>query len=449
MPLLIAIAARAIHIARKPLDVRLKRRSAGPMTAIAVGIIILLAWDWLRPAGISASYFVGDAAGVTTVYLMTLALVLATRLTWIEKWFGGLDRMYFWHKQCAQWSMFVLPAHIVLTQTARENVSPRDDAGISRLGLVLGIMSAAALVALVAISLARVGRLLNMPYERWLLIHRFTGLWVILGLIHGLALDPIIRASTPLRVVYLTVGTVGVLAYAYDELIRRRREPRAPYIVTRVERPSPAILDVTLTPTGPDSPSVTGGRFVYLRVGGNRAWREHPFSIAGTYPDGSVRLTIRALGPGTTSLVKDVATGAPATISGPYGLFDHTVGGPRQIWIAGGIGIAPFLGWLTQPEDTLPQADLFYCTPSAERAPFMAELSATAHDHPRLRVHPHFSATDGHLTASKIEALTGPLEPDTHVFLCGPTSLTKAIVRGLRANGVAKDHLHREHFSFR
>ncbi|MFJ6088008.1 hypothetical protein ACIQI8_42255 [Streptomyces sp. NPDC092369] len=41
-------------------------------------------------------------------------------------------------------------------------------------------------------------------------------------------------------------------------------------------------------------------------------------------------------------------------------MFDHTLGGPRQIWIAGGIGIAPFLGWLTHTAAEPPRTDLFY-----------------------------------------------------------------------------------------
>ncbi|MHB9859635.1 ferredoxin reductase family protein [Streptomyces sp. YIM S03343] len=449
MPFLIAMAAYAVRIARRPLDARLKKRHAGPLTVSTLGVLLLLAWDRLRPTDISAGYFLGELAGVCTVYLMTLALVLATRLTWLEQWFGGLDRMYVWHKQYALWSMLLLAPHILLTQTAAENIGPDQATQLARTGLVLGIVSAVGLLVLVAVSLARVGRILRLPYERWLLLHRATGLLVLLALVHGWAMDPVIGGSTALRVVYLTMGAVGLAAYGYDELIRRRREPRADYTVHRVERPAVGITDVTLTPTGPVTLPVMGGQFVYLRIGGNHARREHPLSVAGTYPDGSVRLTIRALGRGTRSIYADLREGLPATLTGPYGMFDHTLGGPRQIWIAGGIGIAPFLGWLGEPDDALPRADLFYCAPSLDEAPFLTELTSAASDHPGLRVHPHFSKAEGHLTVDRIEAITGPLAPDTHVFLCGPASLTKSLMRSLRAHGIPGDHLHTEYFAFR
>ena len=42
MPFLIAVYA--IRIARKPLDVRLKRRHAGALVVAAIGVVLGLAW---------------------------------------------------------------------------------------------------------------------------------------------------------------------------------------------------------------------------------------------------------------------------------------------------------------------------------------------------------------------------------------------------------------------
>lgn len=449
MPFLIAIALYAVMIARRPLDARLKKRHAGPLAMAAGGVSLFLAWDWLHPPGISTVYFLGEFVGVTAVYLMTWTLVLATRLKWLEQWFGGLDRMYFWHKQYALWSMLLLLPHILLTGQGGGGADPGQAAQLAQTGRALGVVSAVGLLALVAVSLARVSRILRLPYERWLFLHRLIGLLVLIALVHGWALDRIIGGSIPLMTVYVTMGAIGMAAYAYDELVLRRRTPRAGYTVHRVERPGPGIVDVTLTPTGPTALPLTGGQFVYLRVGGDRAWREHPFSVAGTDADGSVRLTIRALGRDTRRLYADLREGLPATVSGPYGMFDHTLGGSRQIWIAGGIGIAPFLGWLTHPSGTLPRADLFYSAPTADEAPFLPELTAAGVRQPGLKFHPYFSRSHGRLTAGKIQAAAGPLTPDTHVFLCGPASMVAGLTRDLHRHGIPRDHLHAEHFAFR
>ncbi|WP_329351893.1 hypothetical protein OG226_41345 [Streptomyces sp. NBC_01261] len=72
------------------MDVRLKKHHAGPPAVAAGADVLCIAWDWLRSDGISTVYFIGEFAA----YLMSCTLVLATRPTWLEQWFGGLDRMY-------------------------------------------------------------------------------------------------------------------------------------------------------------------------------------------------------------------------------------------------------------------------------------------------------------------------------------------------------------------
>jgi predicted ferric reductase len=101
----------------------------------------------------------------------------------------------------------------------------------------------------------------------------------------------------------------------------RRRSPHADYTIESIDRPSDTVLDLRLAPVnrvvGPHA-----GQFVFLRIGGDDAWREHPFSVAGTSPDGHVRLTIRSLGRDTRRMHARLEPGLPATVTGPYGMFE-------------------------------------------------------------------------------------------------------------------------------
>ena len=65
-------------------------------------------------------------------------------------------------------------------------------------------------------------------------------------------------------------------------------------------------------------------------------------------------------------------------IGGPHGRFGHWRGTARQIWVAGGVGIAPFMSWLraVDPHPLPERVDLFYST--AGQAPFADELTAIA-----------------------------------------------------------------------
>lgn len=143
--------------------------------------------------------------------------------------------------------------------------------------------------------------------------------------------------------------------------------------------------------------------------------------------------------------------GLPATVTGPYGMFDYTLGGPRQIWVAGGIGVAPFLSWLTSLHSADDYSiDLFYSSRSKSNAVYLEELrEAERRLSPVLRLHPTFTDADGRLTGNKIVAATEPVGPTTQVFLCGPVAMVDDLTHDFRRHGTPKDYIHSEHFSFR
>ncbi|MDC0766474.1 ferric reductase-like transmembrane domain-containing protein [Streptomyces sp. HD] len=160
------IVIYAIRIARAPLDARLKKRHAGPLSVATGAVMLYLAWDWLRPEGLSAVYFVGEFAGVLSVYLMSCTLVLATRLMWLEQWFGGLDRMYRQHKLYAVWSILLLTPHLLLhffSDFDGSQYGYAHRAASVGMGHLLGAVSAVGLLLLVLISLGQVGRILRLP----------------------------------------------------------------------------------------------------------------------------------------------------------------------------------------------------------------------------------------------------------------------------------------------
>jgi len=148
MPIFLAILGYWIHLLRRPMDARLKRRLAGASAILVLGIALVALWVRQRPAGLTDLYVWGEIAGVLAVYLMTWSLLLATRARWLEPWYGGLDQMYLWHRRSAVAGMLLLLPHAIMTSAGR----PADERA-STVGLALGFFSALGLFGLVAISL--------------------------------------------------------------------------------------------------------------------------------------------------------------------------------------------------------------------------------------------------------------------------------------------------------
>lgn len=284
-------------------------------------------------------------------------------------------------------------------------------------------------------------------YERWRMMHKLTGLFLAAGVVHGYV-DGSAFDSLALRWTYLGISGTGLAAYVYRETIARFFVPMHDYQVSGVSVIGPGTTELALKPLGRPMTFIPS-QFAMLFMEGRSGWRRHPFTMSGAPDDGVLRFTIKALGDDTGELQDLVQPGMPAVVSGPHGRFQHTRGTRHQIWIAGGIGITPFLSWLRalESQPLAAQVDFYYSTDGP--APFAAEITQIAATHPNLRVHFRDSRTDGRITPNEVLAGAPGSASRVSVFLCGPTPMVKGLAQGLRKAGVPSRNIYREHFDWR
>ena len=190
------------------------------------------------------------------------------------------------------------------------------------------------------------------------------------------------------------------------------------------------------------------GQFAMIYLEGKDGWHRHPFTIASAPDEGIVRVTVKALGDYTSRLSEIIEPGMPAVIGGPHGRFSHVRGTDHQIWIAGGVGVAPFLSWL-RALDTHPSrhVDFFYTTDGP--APFADEITTITEQHPGLRTHLIDTRVDGRLTTDQVLAAVGADPAELSVFMCGPAAMVQSFQSAFRAAGVRGRRIHREYFDWR
>jgi predicted ferric reductase len=193
------------------------------------------------------------------------------------------------------------------------------------------------------------------------------------------------------------------------------------------------------------------GQFLFVRFPGDKLLNEsHPFTISSAPQEEVLRVTIKASGDFTRYLLDHLRAEMDAVVEGAYGMFDYKTGGQKQIWVAGGIGLTPFLSFLRDMDGSLAHdVDFFYTVRHPEEALFLDEIRATAQRTPRLKTHIRFSAVDGPLSVEEIlKHVDGSLS-DTHVYLCGPLPMIQSFERRFLALGMPKGHIHYEEFNFR
>ena len=194
------------------------------------------------------------------------------------------------------------------------------------------------------------------------------------------------------------------------------------------------------------------GQFAMLFLKALDGWHRHPFTITTSPGDEDLRFAIKALGDGTAQLPDAIQPGIPAVIGGPFGRFSHAKGTTRQLWVAGGIGVTPFLSWLRALDQRPPRGrvDFFYSSPDPDM-PYADEISELAARCNLVEVH-FFDSRRGHLTAEQILAEAGGTTAppgQVSVFLCGPAGMIRTLHSGFRRLGVPSRHIYREYFDWR
>ena len=111
-------------------------------------------------------------------------------------------------------------------------------------------------------------------------------------------------------------------------------------------------------------------------------------------------------------------------------------GGAEQIWIAGGIGVTPFLSWVRDFDDVDRQIDFYYTVRAENDALFWDEFNAATQKHSRFRATLNVSSKGGSLTAEKIMSNVKGNITAKHIYMCGRAddrSVSKEIHRTRRS----------------
>lgn len=248
---------------------------------------------------------------------------------------------------------------------------------------------------------------------------------------------------------YLLIGAaiLGLLAFLYSVLgFNKRNKTRFKLeTVNSLERAT----EIVLSPID-KSLAFKPGQFAFVEVQG-KGWTEpHPFTISSAPSEDGLRFTLKVLGDWTRKVREELTPGGEVVVHGPYGRFDSTNARSRQVWLAGGIGITPFLSKIRamNPGDER-EITLVYAVRDRSEALFLSEIEEKAKELGNLKVVLLESGL-GQFARVDImkEKLSGSLDSYDY-FLCGPKPMVKGLSKDLKAGNVPKNSIHTEAFEFR
>lgn len=418
----------------------------GPALAIILcAVPAALAAMALAPYGLSNA--VSIAIGASAIVAMSLAFLLAARPRFLEPAFGGLDRMYRMHKWLGISALVLMIGH-QLIEPHFKRWTPETSLG--EFASELGEFAFYGFIGLILVSWIK--RLpasrIEIPYPLWRLSHRLTGILFALVAFHQLFTNKPIGLGTPLGMYLNTFCVLGLVAYAYTELVAGQLRRRT-YAVREINKRGNT-TEVVLAAQGRPM-RWQPGQFVFVSAPEANLAEPHPFTIASApQADGTLRLAIKGLGDWTSRLPDTLRRNMPISVEGPYGRFDFRKGRDRQIWLAGGIGVTPFLAWAESLTGSEPRhIHLVYCLTTPDEVIGLDVLERAAARNARFTYDVVISSRDGRLTARRLTELSPFLIKDADMYYCGPDGLRQAMERDLAAMGQSPRNVHYELFELR
>ena len=435
-------------------------------TVLPLSLLIIVLWAALQPTEILsfAAPFLAmrkaltSLTGALALGWMGICMLLALRPAWLERALGGLDKLFYVHKWVGIGAVLLVVAHWLLILSprtlmawgwveavARRPHGPRSG-GQSLVGVAkdMGEWSAWLMIALGIVALLRF-----VPYGWFRKLHKGFPVAFLIGAFHSAVMVQKDLSGTMFGILMLIIAALGsvIAVHSLIGMIGRQHQHRGR--VVSVSTSATGVIDLAIAP-GADWPGHQPGQFALLTL--DRGEGAHPFSIVSDWQPGALlRFAIKPLGDYTRTLAARLQIGDAATVEGPYGRFDFGDASDPQVWVAGGIGVAPFMARLEAlaaagGAATPRHIHFFYSVSSTKEASFPAGLEALC-QRAGVTLHLRIPSRDGRIEAGEIGQF---VEHARGVWFCGPAVWARSLRDALQRDfGLPRQQFHRELFEFR
>lgn len=390
--------------------------------------------------------------GTLGIILISAAVIVSARISFINNMLGGLDKAYNFHKLSAGLGFLFGFIHYIISFTNKMLIK----AGIIEstpstnhlTGTILEIYKAsyvflepAFIIMIVVVFIAGYRKI---PYHIFQYTHKLIPLLYLFAAFHAFA--TIFRGGwvgSIGGVILHAFVIIGAVCSVITILQLTGIKHRYKGIVKNIKNIQNGIIEIQIETD--NKLEYKAGQFVFLKF--KFSFEPHPFSIASYSNDNILTFYIRESGDYTNKLMENVKNGESVSIEGPYGQFTFDDKSTSQLWIAGGIGITPFLAALEYMSLNKNHKDITLILSSIGKSPFEEKLN-TLCSKANVKLITVDTDKDGMLSYEKIKNLA-PDIISSSIWFCGPYGFRRNIEKGLKSDNININNLHYDSFTFR
>ena len=383
----------------------------------------------------------GHLLGVLGTVFLFMQFFLSARIKKLEAGFG-LDKMLNEHRFYGRIGLIMVMLHFILIATYQWTEHGRIFFNIN---VLFGIMALLGITITAAI--ASTYNKFGIAYEVWKNIHLLNYILFPLALVHVFLQA---RPETLLFYLWLVlaVGFLTLIVYRLYRIFQMRNNP---FKVVEVIQEADDIWSLFFTG---EKINYKPGQFMLIQLmrNGKRS-SSHPFTISSSPTRERVSITPKELGD-FTATIKDTKVGDLAFIDAPYGVFSFlNYETDELVFIAGGIGITPFMSMLRYIFDKQlkNKVTLFWANKNESNLCFRDELDEMQKEMDNLTVvlvmsgQKDWPGEQGRINGELLQKYLPDLE-NKDFFVCGPPPMSRAVRAELEKMKIPSHKIHYEVF---
>ena len=278
-------------------------------------------------------YSLGQLSGLTGFLFLSIIIISGDTARFFDRFFG-MDKIIKFQRKFATIVFIFVLFHPIFFMLANKSISNFLVPNFLSVPLSVGIIS---FYLFIAVSIA------SKIYKRishiiWQYIHILTYLLFFSALYHAVNLG-YHYYLLPIKTIYallLILIIIGIIYRTWYKIINRKLI----FVVKEIKRETEDTFTLSLRSN--KKFNFKAGQFCFLRLDRKKLYARHPFTISSAPQDNDVCFTIKLKGRFTKEAA-ELKTGERVIVEGPFGIFNIEDKKKNLVFIAGGVGIAPFM----------------------------------------------------------------------------------------------------------
>lgn len=305
---------------------------------------------------------------------------------------------------------------------------------------------------------------LRLTYERCQILHYAMPIGMLIVIFHIILLPG--NNLIAFKICMTTISCIGLSVFFIHKFYIPKSAYKDPWNVNGIIEESETITTLSFEHSKGKQLKHSAGQFCYIRpIDETIPDQFHPFTISSGSRDNHPSITFKNVGDFTAQL-KNIRTGVPVAIIGPYGQlsYSHVPSRHALVFIAGGIGITPMLSMLKDISEDDPDRKILLIWNVRFTSDFIRyeEIKSMGQQMRNFIFEPIVSGENqwegrkGRISEALLTELFKIHEfysintqySKTAFFICGPPLMTTTVCIALKKIGVKKVQIHTERFAF-